>query len=159
MNELRPTAVAVLHAGGMHMQLQSPALRVDQGMLLAALDLLARVIAENGAALGRLDALAVNYDRRRARPAFSPLSVERDQAMDAFPRARVAQPDEPAINRAPRWEAAGRLTPGNAAAWDIVSGIYHLAHRPRPPAAEIGPAGQRWLYQPPFGIRGVASIA
>jgi len=56
----RARAVTVLDAGRVREQHQRPTVRVDQRVVLAALDLLAGVIAAWPTALAGLDALAVD---------------------------------------------------------------------------------------------------
>lgn len=60
---------------------QRSAIGIDQGMALAALDLLARVIAPWTAAFGGLDALTVDNGRARAGLAPRPFTVGNHQSM------------------------------------------------------------------------------
>src|SRR5918998_1401040 len=66
--ELGPCTI--MDVGGLHLVLQQSALRVDEQMALAALDLLAAVVPTRPTHLGSLDRLAVEDRRcRLARPA------------------------------------------------------------------------------------------
>ena len=55
-------AITVLNVGGLGLQDEAAPVRVDHDLALAALHLLARIVAARAAALGRLDALAVEHD-------------------------------------------------------------------------------------------------
>src|SRR5690606_17758514 len=100
-------AVAVLDAGGVREQDQRPAVGVDEGVALAALDPLAGIIAARPSALAGLDRLAVD-DRGRGRgfPAAA-LAVQHQQpVVDLLEHALVAEATEPPENRASRRKVA-----------------------------------------------------
>jgi hypothetical protein len=59
VSQQRYCAVAILHVGGAHLPQQRPAIGVDQGMSLASLGLLGRVIVARATCFGGLDSLAV----------------------------------------------------------------------------------------------------
>jgi len=63
----RAAGIAVLDAGWMGFDKQRPPIRVDQGVALAAFDLLAGIIATRPASFGGLDALASLVAARDAR--------------------------------------------------------------------------------------------
>ena len=110
---------------------------------LRPFDLLAGIVAADTAALGRLDALAVDHRRGRAGLAPDPLAIAHDQVVvDRLPRAVVAQPGEPAIHRAPRREAVRHEPPRDAAAQHVEDRVDDLAHRPRTLPAAGGLGGQ-----------------
>jgi hypothetical protein len=62
----------------MGLELEPAAVRIHQGMALAALDLLAAIVASDPSALRCLDALAVHHGRGRAGSAADPLAVTHD---------------------------------------------------------------------------------
>ena len=129
----------------MGIQDQAAPVRIHHRVPLAALHLLAGVVAPRSAALGRLDALAIDHCRSRAGLAPAPLAVEHDQVMvHGLPYPAVAQPGEPGIHRPPRREAVRQQPPGAA--------------RPQHSAAAGGPAQQGFRDAPP-GIGRVARVA
>ena len=72
----------------MALQDERPAVGVDHGVALAALDLLASVVAARATGFGRLDALAVDHRGGGAGLATRPFAVEHDEmVVDAFPDA------------------------------------------------------------------------
>ena len=152
--------VAILNVGRVGLELERPAIRVHHRVPLASLDLLAAIVAPHAAALGRLDALAVDHGRGRAGFAPDPLAVTHDQVVvDGFPRAVIAQPGEPAVHGAPRREAVGHQPPRDAATQDIADAVDDFPHRVRPFPAAIGFGRQKRQQDRPFGIGQVASIA
>jgi hypothetical protein len=58
--------MAVLDVGRLSLELQRPAVRINQRVPLTALDLLAAIVAPDASAFGRLDALAIHHGRNRA---------------------------------------------------------------------------------------------
>jgi hypothetical protein len=72
--------MAILNIGRMHLQQQCPAVGIDQGMALASLDLLCRVIAAKAACFGCLGVCklppaqspALTTSRTRARGGAAP---------------------------------------------------------------------------------------
>ena len=94
-------SVAVLDVGSVDHGVDQIALSIGEDVALAALDLLARIIAPRSAAFRGFDALAVDPRRRRAGLATGALAVEHDEVMvDRLEHAAIAQPDEPAVDRA-----------------------------------------------------------
>jgi hypothetical protein len=113
---------------------QPAAVGVHHGVALAAFDLLACVVAARAAALGGLHALAVDHCRRRTGLAARMLVVEHHEMMvDRHEHAAIAQPGEPAIDRAPGREAVGQQAPGAARPQHVEDGVGDLAQRPGMP--------------------------
>jgi len=144
----------------MNLQLEGPSIGIDHRMSLASLDLLARIVAARAAAFGCLDALAVQDRCGRARLAPGTLAVAHDQMMvDRLPRAVVAQPGEPAIDRAPRGKAVRHEPPGDTTAQHVTDGVDDLAQGPRALAPAGGGGRQEGREDRPFRVGQVASIA
>ena len=74
----RSGPIAILHVGGLWVEDESASLRVNQGLTLAALDLLSRVVAARASALGGLHALAVEHCSGRRGASTVPLAVHHD---------------------------------------------------------------------------------
>jgi hypothetical protein len=60
---------------------EAAAIRVDECMALASIDLLARVVATWPASFGRLDGLAVDDRTRGTRLASGPFAIEHDKGV------------------------------------------------------------------------------
>jgi hypothetical protein len=152
--------VAILNIGRVGLELKRPAIRVHHRVPLASLDLLAAIVAPHAAALRRLDALAVDNSRGRARLASHPFAVPHDQVVvDGFPNAVIAQPGKPAVHGAPRREVLRHQPPCNAAAQYVADAVDDLPHRMRPQAGAISFGRQEGTQDRPLGVGQVASIA
>jgi hypothetical protein len=95
-------AITILDIGGVGFDQQRPAIGIDQGMAVAALYLLARVLAPWAAAFRCFDALAV--DDGRARAGFAPhaLTIRYDQGVvHPLEHRFVPQTGKPAVDRLP----------------------------------------------------------
>gem|GEM_PF-4806596 len=129
--EQRYGAIAILHRRRVDLQRQRPAVCIDHGVPLAALDLLARIIAARAASLGCFHALAVDDGGTWAGFTTGTLAVEHDHAMvDRLPNASVLPGREPAIDSLPRWKTGRQHPPWDAAPKDIKHGVNQLAQRP-----------------------------
>lgn len=156
----RRGAVTVLNVGRMVVERQPAAVGVHHRVPLAALDLLARVVAARAAALGGLDALAVDHRRRRAGLATGALAVEHDEVMvDRLEHAAIAQPDEPAVDRAPGRETVGQQAPGAARPQHVEDGVGDLAQRPGTPPPTTRRTRQQRFQDPPFVVGQITRIA
>src|SRR5215217_8011852 len=95
------------------------------------------LVASRAAALGGLDALAVEHRGRGRRLAADPLAISHDeQVLDRLEQALVTPSAEPAEDRAPRRQVARQKPPRDAAAQEIKDRIEDLPQRPfpRPPS-------------------------
>lgn len=126
----RPGSVSVLNVAGVGLEFEHRAVRLDHGVALATLDLLAGIVAADASALGRLDALAVDHSRRRARFLARPPAVAHDQVVvDRLPSAVFQQLGEPAIDRTQGRKRVGHQPPCDAAAQHVADGVHHFALR------------------------------
>lgn len=126
----RAATIAILNIGGRGLKKQRPSIGIDQGMALAAFDLLARIVTARTAAfrgpeawLSMMAALG---------PASRPmLAIRHDQLVihlleDGF----IAQAGAPAIDRLPWRKVFRQQPPRDPAAQDIEDRVDDLAHRP-----------------------------
>jgi hypothetical protein len=138
---------------------ERPPVGVDQGVALAAFDLLAGVIAPGAAGFDGLDTLAVDHRRRGARLSPDPLAIAHDEGMiDGLEQALPTKPKKPAVDRRHRGKALRKHSPCATGPQDVEDAIHNLAHRPLPwPARPRGRRHKR-LDDLPLGVRQVASI-
>ena len=95
---------AVMDVGRMHAVLQQIALRINEKMALAALDLFAAIIAARSAHLGGLDRLAIDDRRCRLRCAADRAAVTLAQNLGhVLPGAILAPLGIVVEDGAPRW--------------------------------------------------------
>lgn len=130
---------------------------IGEDMPLAALDLLAGVKAPNAAALGGLDALAV--DDAGARAGLTPFQftcLSHQMPADRLQKAAVAPIIKVALHRRIGWEVPGQQRPRTTARRQIQDRIHDLPQIRRPwPADRLGP-GQERRNQCPFPITQIA---
>src|SRR5215204_1154198 len=152
-------AIPVLDVGWLGLQDEATPGGVDHDLPLAPLHLLAGVVASRAAALGGLDALAVEHRGRGRRLAADPLAISHDeQVVDRLEQALVTPSAEPAEDRAPRRQVARQKPPRDAAAQEIKDRIKDLPQRPFPRP----PSGTRlWhqgLDQSPLGVGQISFV-
>src|SRR3974390_597386 len=84
----------------MRLKHRSPAVGVNHGVALAALDLFSGVITPGAAGFDGLDALTVDHRRRGAGLAPDPLAITHDEVMiEGFEQALAAEAQKPAVDR------------------------------------------------------------
>lgn len=145
--------ITVLDIGRVDYGMDQIALGVGQDMPLAALDLLARIIAARTAALGGLDALAI--DDAGAGRGFTAMNLARghQQGMvQRLPQPAVAPHVKPAPDGRHRWEARRQHPPRQATAQQIQDRFDNPPHRPSARTPDM-----RWWWQEggdhrPFGV-------
>src|SRR5690242_17097416 len=87
----------ILDRGLVDLQHHASAVRIDHGVTLAPVDLLACIPRSTG--FGGLDTLAVDDRSTRTGLATGTLSIAHHQVVvDVFPGSVVAEPDEPAVD-------------------------------------------------------------
>jgi hypothetical protein len=158
--EERPGAIAVLNGGGMGVEHERTSIGIDKCMALAAFDLLTSVVAAGTAGFRGLDALTIEHARARTGLAPNALAVEHQQVMiDRLQKSIVSQSDEPAVDRASRWEMPWQHAPGTARTKNIEDRVHELAQRPCARATRRGCRRKQRLQHIPLRVGHVASIA
>jgi hypothetical protein len=150
-------AIAVLHVGRMDHGMNKIALGVGHDVPLASLDLLACIVAPRPAALGGLDALAV--DDPGARRGFAPHGFTTDQqqrVIEREPKTIVTPQVEPAPHRRDGRKAGRQHPPRQPATQQIQDRLDDPPQRPftRSPHT-IG----RWKERFEHGPLGIGQIA
>ena len=102
---------AIVDVGGMHAVLQQIALRINEQMALAALDLFAAVIATRSAHLGGLDRLAVDDRRCRLRRAADGPAITLAQNLGHVLPGAVLAPLRIVIENGASWGILMRQQP------------------------------------------------
>lgn len=152
--------VPVLNIGGQDQHHQNQPERVHEDMALAAVDFLAGIVAPRLAALGALDAPAVD-DRRAGVP------VAGFELPQEFAQVRVNRGPQPAvlplpevmIDRAPRREVGGQIAPLAAGARQIEHGVEQVPIRVLARAAGRAGLGKTVMDKLPFGVGKISRVA
>jgi hypothetical protein len=132
-----------MDVGGVHLNLEQGALRVDEHLTLAPGDLLAAVIAAWSSGRGRLRGLAVDDGGRGLGRSAEPRAVPLAQSLvDALPGAVSAPLGEVVIHRAPGWVFVGQQTPLCAGAEQVEHGTDDVAQFVGEPAPDFALPGQ-----------------
>ncbi len=129
--QYRSCGITILDIGRVRFEQQAAPIGIDQGVALAAFDLLAGVIASWPSALGRLDALTVDDGRRWTGFSTDPLAIRHHQCVvDLLEQAGIAKDREPVEHCALRRKLPRQKTPGDAATQDIEDRVHNFAHAP-----------------------------
>src|SRR5215204_554527 len=113
--------------------MRPPPIRVDHDLSFAPLDLLASIVAPRAAALGGLNALAVEHSSTRRSLASDPLPVGHDeQVVHRLEQAGIPPRAKPSVHGRARRQIGRKQPPRNAAAQYIEDRVHNLAQRPFP---------------------------
>ena len=152
-SEQQRCPVTILDIGRVDQGVDEVALGVGQDMALAALDLLARIIATRAAALGGLDALAV--DDAGAGRGFTVMDFAHDhqqRMVQRLPQPVVAPQVKPAPDGRYRRKAWWQHPPRQAATQQIQDRLDDPPHRPFAGSPDMRWRRQKRPQKCPFGI-------
>src|SRR5258706_3556865 len=132
---------------------------IDQDVAFATIDLLARVIATWTASLRRLDGLAVDDGRCRARFPPGELAVNHNQrVIDLLETTRVTPGHNPSIHGPARRKISGEKPPWTARTHNVEDCVDDLAQGPAPGPSFLLRSGNKRFYHAPFFISDVALV-
>jgi len=152
-SEQQRRPVTVLDIGGVDQRMDQVTLGVGEDMPLAAFDLLARIIAAGAAALGGLDALAVNDAGAGRGLATLGLAHGHQQRMvQRLPQPIVTPQVKPAPDGRDGREARRQHPPRQAATQKIQDRLDNPPHRPSARTPDRRWRRQIRRQQRPFGI-------
>ncbi len=150
---------AIVDVGWMHAVLQQIALRINQQMALAALDLLAAIIATRSAHLGGLDRLAVDDRCCRLRSAADLTAVTLTQNLGhVLPGAILAPLSIVVEDSTARRILMRQPPPLRSRAQQIKDGIDDAPQRIGLPPCRWMAAGDEGREQRPFGIGEIPGV-
>src|SRR5918993_4629939 len=150
---------AIVDVGGMHAVLQQVALRINEKMALAALDLLGAVIAARPSHLSGLDRLTVDDRRTRLRRPADRTAVALPQSLvHVLPGAILAPLGVVVEDSSPRRILVRQQPPLRSGAQQIEDGVDDAPQRIGLSPSGRMAAGDERLEQRPFGLIEIAGV-
>lgn len=120
-----------LHAGSMGDEIEAAAIGFDEGLALAAHDLLAGLVAARASGLVRFDALAIDDAGARLRRTTLAFAIDHQQRMvERLEHSAVPPGRKSAINRSLRWMVAWQESLSDTAAHNAENRAEDIAQRP-----------------------------
>jgi len=133
---------------------------VDQDVTFTSVDLLARIVTPLVAGLGTLDALAVDDPRAGLTlSSFNQAQMFSQMGVNLVPQAIALPESEVVIDRAPRSEVFGQISPLAAGPDQIENGVEQLPERMLAPSALLAWLGETIIDELPFGVGKIRCVS